>query len=103
MLELDAPDAFDAYLVTGGLPLVCQEWEPRRSLESFLANPRRRCWSTRPSRERRYRIADPYLRFYLSFLSTAVSRSGVADGLPVQAVGPDELLSGWPASDADVR
>lgn len=38
-----AADAFDAYLVTGGLPLVCQEWHHGQSLREFLraalANP----------------------------------------------------------------
>src|SRR5699024_10735912 len=26
MLDLEPADAFDAYLATGGLPLICQEW-----------------------------------------------------------------------------
>ena len=29
-------DAFDAYLVTGGLPLVAQEWEPGAALTDVL-------------------------------------------------------------------
>ncbi|WP_421735451.1 ATP-binding protein [Cellulomonas sp.] len=33
---VDAMAAFDAYLVTGGLPLVAQEWEHGESLTSFL-------------------------------------------------------------------
>lgn len=27
MLNIDAADVFDAYLVTGGLPLICKEWQ----------------------------------------------------------------------------
>lgn len=137
MLDLPPADAFDAYLVTGGLPLTLEEWphgaglwdyleqalsrptsallvsgeralaaefpteaqartvlgaighgertftligraagglnpgSVRRSLELLTA---RRIvaadvpLSTRPSRETRYRIDDPYLRFWFSFL-----------------------------------
>lgn len=36
MLDLGAADAFDAHLVTGGLPLVCDEWERGASLWDFL-------------------------------------------------------------------
>ncbi|MFC0712598.1 ATP-binding protein [Cellulomonas biazotea] len=36
MTGLSAAAAFDAHLVTGGLPLVVQEWEPQDSVESFL-------------------------------------------------------------------
>ena len=43
LLALNAADAFDAYLVTGGLPLICDEWSRGRSiweyLEEALANP----------------------------------------------------------------
>ncbi|MFJ9391518.1 ATP-binding protein [Nocardioides sp. NPDC101246] len=31
-------DAFDAHLVTGGQPLVAQEWEPGMTLDDFLAD-----------------------------------------------------------------
>lgn len=134
---LGAADAFDAYLVTGGLPLILEEWPTATPLLEFLgtaldrptspllvsgertlaaefpveAQARRvlsaighgeRAFSligraagdlapgslrralstlvdkgvvaaelplsTRPSRETRYRVADPYLRFWLSFL-----------------------------------
>lgn len=137
MLELDAGAAFDAALVTGGLPLICAEWGRGRSVWEFIedavanplsalmvsaertlaaefpsaAQPRQvltaigsgeRTFtniaraaggmahsslvralevltakrivaaelplSTRPSKERRYRIADPYLRFWLTFI-----------------------------------
>lgn len=137
MLDLEPPAAFDAALVTGGLPLVCAAWRPGMDLWDFLAaefaNPisallvsaerslaaefpdhayARRVLSaigsgertftniaraaggianttltrandflldkrliaselpisTRPSKERRYRIADPYLRFWLRFV-----------------------------------
>lgn len=36
LLELTAADAFDAYLVTGGLPLVCNEWPQGFSLWDYL-------------------------------------------------------------------
>lgn len=142
MLALGPAEAIDAFLITGGLPLICQEWEPGTSVNDFLAsavpNPTsallvsgeralaaefpaqlqartvltaigagERTWSgirdrvsgnaepiaassladslrlleakrvvaieaplsARPGdRDRRYRIADPYLRFYLPFL-----------------------------------
>jgi AAA+ ATPase superfamily predicted ATPase len=136
MLDLDAASAFDAALVSGGLPLICGEW-PRgvtagQYLEQALSNPvsallvsgerslaaefptevqardvlraigsGERTFtsisraggginhasltraldrltakgvvsaelpvSLMPSRERRYRITDPYLRFWLRF------------------------------------
>lgn len=137
MLDLDAGAAFDAALVTGGLPLICAEWGPGRSVWQFIedavSNPlsalmvsaertlaaefptsaqsyqvltaigsgertfsniaraagamahsslmrsldvlvKKRIvaselpLSTRPSKERRYWITDPYLRFWLSFI-----------------------------------
>lgn len=137
MLRLPAADAFDAYLVTGGLPLVLDEWQPGMSLFDYLdeavpeatsallvsgeralaaefpeAALARRVLtaigsgertfsligraaggipaaslnralrlltdkraveavtplSTRPSRETRYLVADPHLRFWLAFL-----------------------------------
>ncbi len=137
MLSLDPAAAFDATLVTGGLPLICGEWPRGASLQEYLEqalhnpvsallvsgerslaaefpieaqarNVLRAIGSgertftsiaratggiqhmslTRaldmltakgvvtselpvsllPSRERRYRIADPYLRFWLRFL-----------------------------------
>lgn len=137
MLDLDAATALDAYLITGGLPLICQEWETAATIDSFLAAAlagstsalvvsaerilaaefpveaqartvlgaigagertytsiqraagglpqaslsralellvrkrvvaAERPLSTRPSRETRYRVADPYLRFWLYFL-----------------------------------
>ncbi|MGW6128977.1 ATP-binding protein [Cellulomonas sp. NPDC055163] len=36
MVGADAMGAFDAFLVTGGLPLVAQEWDHGESLTSFL-------------------------------------------------------------------
>jgi uncharacterized protein len=43
MLRLDASDAFDAHLITGGLPLICQDWpkgiEWRGYLAEALRNP----------------------------------------------------------------
>lgn len=147
MLDLDAAQAFDAHLLTGGLPLICQDWTPGETSEHFLtaslADPTsallvsgersmaaefpanlqaqkvlaaighgERTWSniqsklateseplagssltnalrlleskrviavdsplsTKPNRkDRRYRVADPYLRFYLAFLRSGLS------------------------------
>lgn len=137
LLELPASDTFDAYLVSGGLPLILDEWprgapvwdyltdavsdptsallvsgeravaaefpaesQARRVLGAIGAGERTFSLigraagglaqaslsralellttkrvveagtplSTRPSRETRYRVADPYLRFWLAFL-----------------------------------
>ncbi|MFE7710093.1 ATP-binding protein [Streptomyces sp. NPDC057486] len=137
MLDLDAATAFDATLITGGLPLLCREWLPGASMWEFLTtsleNPTsallvsaerslaaefppqamgrevlraigtgERTFSNiaraaggiahstlsraaellidkravaaelplslRPSKERRYRVADPYMRFWLAFV-----------------------------------
>lgn len=137
MLDLPAAEAFDAYLVTGGLPLILDEWDTGASVTDYLgvaltdptsallvsaeralaaefptdARARQvlgalgsgeRSYSligraagglphasltralrllvakrsveatlplsTRPSRETRYTVADPYLRFWLTFL-----------------------------------
>lgn len=38
MLDLDPAAAFDAALITGGLPLICAEWGRGRSLSEFLAD-----------------------------------------------------------------
>ncbi|MEU9830096.1 ATP-binding protein [Streptosporangium sp. NPDC048047] len=141
MLALPAAETFDAWLVTGGLPLICAEWKPGEEVWEFLeraladptspllvsaerslaaefpkqaiakdvlgvigsgertfSNISRACGglsaatttrslelltvkqvvaaelplSTRPSRDRRYRIADPYLRFWTRFLEPAL-------------------------------
>ncbi|MEU5786841.1 DUF234 domain-containing protein [Micromonospora purpureochromogenes] len=137
MLGLTPAEAFDAYLVSGGLPLILDEWPGGASLSDYLADavtdptsallvsaeralaaefptqsqaglvlraigsgertfsliaraagdlPQASLnralrlltdkrivdvavpLSTRPSRETRYTVADPYLRFWLSFL-----------------------------------
>lgn len=137
MLDLAPADAFDAYLVTGGLPLVCAAWSRGTSLSTYLETavsdpmsallvsgervlaaefpPETQARtvlstigsgertftgigqaaggmqqgslsrslttlttkravaadhpvSTKASRETRYRVADPYLRFWLTFL-----------------------------------
>lgn len=36
MLGLDPADALDAFLVTGGLPLVCRDWLPGSDTKTFL-------------------------------------------------------------------
>lgn len=138
MLDLEPAVAFDAALVTGGLPLICRDWRPGGTLRDFLKSclsdptspllvsaerslaaefpPRalgadvlraigsgERTFSNiarsagglahtsltramqvltekgivvaelpvslRPSKETRYRIAEPYLRFWLTFLA----------------------------------
>ncbi|WP_280715784.1 DUF234 domain-containing protein [Kitasatospora sp. MAP5-34] len=137
MLELEPATAFDAALITGGLPLICREWPVGASMWEFLGaaleNPisallvsaerslaaefppqamgrevlraigtGERTFTNiaraaggiahstltraadllidkrvvaaelpialHPSKERRYRVADPYLRFWLAFL-----------------------------------
>lgn len=142
LLGLGAADAFDAYLVTGGLPLICTEWEHGMSLWDYLraatsdptsallvsaerslaaefpgealartvlqaigsgertfgniaqaagglhATSLSRALelltekrmvtvelplSTRPSRETRYRVADPYMGFWLTFLGDGIA------------------------------
>ncbi|MER7457559.1 DUF234 domain-containing protein [Micromonospora sp. NPDC126480] len=142
MLGLPAAEAIDAYLVTGGLPLILDEWPVGASLPEYLAGavtdptsallvsgeralaaefppqsqpslvlraigsgertfsliaratggmPQASLaravrlladkrivdvtvpLSTRPSRETRYAVADPYLRFWLSFLGPYLS------------------------------
>ncbi|MBQ0983720.1 ATP-binding protein [Streptomyces sp. F63] len=141
MLGLDAAEAFDAALVTGGLPLVCAEWPHGAGVWDFLAAaladpvsallvsaerslaaefppqaqarmvlsavgsgertfsnigraaggigaaPLNRSLallthkrvvagelpvSLRPSKDRRYRVADSYLRFWLRYLGPAL-------------------------------
>ncbi|WP_026212198.1 ATP-binding protein [Longispora albida] len=37
MLELPAAEAIDAYLVSGGLPLILDEWQPRQPVLEYLA------------------------------------------------------------------
>jgi hypothetical protein len=158
LLGLSAADALEAYLITGGLPLICQEWEPGKSLREFLGAAVRdptsallvsgerslaaefptevqartvlaaigngeRTWkgihadlaegtghpmadssltnalkrledkrvvavdtplsAKAGDRDKRYRIADPYLRFYLAFLSR---------GLPLVERGRGDLV-----------
>ena len=38
MLDLPAAEAFDAALVTGGLPLICTDWQPGQDLWQFLTD-----------------------------------------------------------------
>lgn len=142
MLEISAADAFDAYLVSGGLPLVLDEWPHGASVMDYLSEavtdptsalvisgeralaaefpvdsqarlvlgalgsgertysriahaagelPKASLTralnlltakravevatplSTQPSRETRYAIADPHLRFWLAFLGPHLS------------------------------
>jgi uncharacterized protein len=137
MLDLEPAATFDAALITGGLPLICREWQPGTSMWEFLdaalenpisallvsaerslaaefppqamgrdvlraigsgertfTNIARAAGgiahstltratdllidkrvvaaelpiSLHPSKERRYRVADPYLRFWLAFI-----------------------------------
>jgi uncharacterized protein len=160
MLGLDAADAFDAALVTGGLPLICTEWPHGAGVEDYLAQalanptsallvsaerslaaefpdhtqartvlgaigsgertftniakaagglaatPLQRALATltdkrivaaelpvslRPSKERRYRVADPYLRFWLRFLGPYVDEVERGRG----DVTARRIASGW--------
>lgn len=38
LLDLDPAAAFDAYLITGGLPLVCEDWSRGQSMWDYLEN-----------------------------------------------------------------
>ncbi|GAB2875817.1 ATP-binding protein [Streptomyces mayteni] len=165
MTGLPARDAFDAYLITGGLPLLCQEWREGESRAGFLArcledptspllvsgertlaaefptalqarhvlsvvgsgerafgtiaaaaggiarpllpgtlNPILRTLvdrrliavdvplSSRPGdRDRRYRVADPYLRFWLTFLENGIAAIERGRGRVVA----EEVERGW--------
>lgn len=141
MLGQKPAQAFDAYVVTGGLPMVCEEWRNGESLRSFLkrsvnsptsallvsgerslsaefpsevqarqvldtigtgertfAAIARQAGlrdmslkrsldtlmdkrivvadvplSVKPSKEKRYRVADPYLRFWLRYLGPSMA------------------------------
>jgi uncharacterized protein len=157
-----AADAFDAYLVTGGLPLVCREWPHGVSMRAFLRHAvssptsallvsgervlaaefpveaqardvmeqigsgertfttiarasggitaaalsrslsllgtkrivaRDLPVSTRPSKEARYRIADPYLRFWLAFIGPHIAEIERGRGDRVLL----RILDAWPA------
>lgn len=162
MLDLRAAEAFDAWLVTGGLPLICSRWPRGASLWSFLeqqlsdplspllvsaerslaaefpedAMARRvlgaigsgeRTFTTiaraaggiaantltratellvskrivaaelpvglTPSKERRYRVTDPYLRFWLTFVQPHMPE--------IERMRSDLVISrvreGWPS------
>lgn len=160
MLNLPPADAFDAYLVTGGLPLILDEWSTGATLGDYLAgavqdplsallvsaerglaaefpveaqarqvlgaigsgerthsligraaggmpsaslNRALRLLtakrvveaalplSTKPSRETRYTVADPYLRFWLTFLGPHLAEIERGRGDLVLA----RIESGW--------
>ncbi|MGH3687369.1 MAG: DUF234 domain-containing protein [Pseudonocardiaceae bacterium] len=58
-------DAFDAYLVSGGLPLILAEWPAGATVMDYLAGA---LMDPTSARETRYAVADPYLRFWISFV-----------------------------------
>ncbi|GAA2132553.1 ATP-binding protein [Nocardioides bigeumensis] len=160
MLELPAAEAMDAYLVSGGLPLILAEWKPgwtmweylewalQRPTSALLVSAERalaaefpteaqarlvlstiggagertfttigqragiqatqvtratkllgekrmvdavRPLSTRKSSETRYRVADPYLRFWLSFIEPQMPRIERGGGLEVL----ERIREGW--------
>lgn len=157
-----AADAFDAYLITGGLPLICAEWPTGMPLWDYLAHAlaeptsalivsaeralaaefpsetlahtvltqigsgemtftniaraagglqatsatraldlltakrvvtREVPLSTRPSKEARYRVADPYLRFWLQFIGPHLPE--IERGRSDRVIA--RLQAGWPA------
>lgn len=162
LLGVGPAEAFDASLVTGGLPLICAAWEPGTDLWSFLAaelaNPvsallvsaerslaaefpeavqartvltaigngertftkiaraagglahtsltrslealiNKRMvtaelplWTMR-SKERRYRVADPYLRFWLRFIQDHLPEIERLRG----DLTLDRIRDGWPS------
>lgn len=159
LLGVPPAEAIDGYLITGGLPLICADWQPGASRQQFLhaalsaptsalvvsaelslaaefpaeANPRtvlttigsgertfsaiqrasglpgaslaraldllgrkaivaaERPLSTAPSKETRYRIDDPYLRFWLYFLGARTSEVDRGRGDRVLA----RIEQGW--------
>ena len=160
MLQLAPADAFDAALVTGGLPMICAAWRQGADLWQFLAselaNPaspilvsaerslaaefpdsamagavlsaigsgertfsniaraaggishttltratevlvRKRMvaaelpLSTGTSKERRYRVVDPYLRFWLTFIGPHVAEIERLRG----DITLDRIKAGW--------
>jgi AAA+ ATPase superfamily predicted ATPase len=160
MLDLRPADAFDAYLVTGGLPLILDEWPRGAAVTTYLADvlgdptsallvsaeralaaefpaqaQARRVLgaigagertfslvgraagglphgslsralallahkrlveaatplSTRPSRETRYFVTDPYLRFWLTFLEPHLAEVERGRGDLVA----DRIASSW--------
>lgn len=161
MAELEPAEAFDAYLITGGLPLLCSHWEPgmtrseylrksvsdatsplvvaaplnmegefrpdthaatilpiiatheraynaikqrsdlpdstfKRAMDALLSKgiiTADQPLSTKSTREKRYRISDPYLRFWFHFLK---SHLGHIDRSRPELV-MDYLESGWSA------
>lgn len=162
MLDLSPADAFDAYLVTGGLPLICTEWPRGASLWDYLRDATRNptsallvsaerslaaefptdlqartvltaigsgertftnigraaggtpqgslsrslaslagrrivavdeAISIRPSKDKRYRVADSYLRFWLSFLGPYLPEIERGRGDRVLA----RIRTSWPA------
>jgi uncharacterized protein len=162
MLGLGPAEAFDAYLVSGGLPLILDEWPQGAGLWDYLARAVTRPTSallvsgertlaaefpveaqartvlsaighgertfsliareagglhpgsltralelltsrrivamdvplsTRPSRDTRYRIADPHLRFWLSFLGPGLSM--IERGRGDQVL--EKIRTSWPS------
>lgn len=93
---LNAADAIDARLITGGFPEIVQSWERGMTRDDFLAaslaNPLapllmsgELTLSAKPdTRNKRYRIEDSYLRFWLSFLQR---------GLPQIERGRSDLVA----------
>ncbi|MGH3707662.1 MAG: ATP-binding protein [Pseudonocardiaceae bacterium] len=65
MLAVPPADAFDAYLVSGGLPLILAEWPAGATVMDYLAGA---LMDPTSARETRYAVADPYLRFWISFV-----------------------------------
>lgn len=161
LLDLPAADAFDAYLVSGGLPLILDDWPPGTPVADYLADAvpdptsallvsgeralsaefptesqarlvlgaigtgersfsliaraagippaslsraldlltAKRAvqaatpLSTRPSRETRYRVVDPHLRFWLAFLGPHLSEIERGRGDLTLA----RIQTSWPA------
>ena len=162
MLGLGSADAFDARLVTGGLPLVCADWPRGASLHDYLAQALTdptsallvsaerslaaefpadlqartvlrtvgagertfsaiaraagipqgsldrslrlltdkrvvaadQPLSTKPSREKRYRVDDTYLRFWLAFLGHRIDEIERGRGARVLA-GIERSWTSW--------
>jgi len=72
LLGLNPADAFDAALVTGGLPLICAEWPHGAGLWDFLAETLNDPVSALLVSAERSLAADPYPRFWLQLLGPSM-------------------------------
>jgi uncharacterized protein len=110
MLQVEPAEAFDAALVTGGLPLVCAAWRSGDDrwtfLEAELANPvsallvsaERPLAAEFPDSANARHVLSAIGSGERTFTNIARARSGTdATGLAA-SYGPAELLTAWQAT-----